>query len=449
MGERHRVRGGEARQQTALVTLVVEQHDLAVADPVGELATLGGVTDGDGQGELGRDGGGAIQRDPALHEGADHGEEAATGARDRRAVHAVLVDIPVAVQQIGPRDADAGEVQAPVVDAVEPALEAIVLAADARQEVDAVADRHEERVHAVVDALDDQLREHDGGLAVLRGVAEVVLPGGAERGVDDELVCGLVERGRGADGGDIRPVARLGHGERAGRREAHDAGQELLVRALGAEVHDGGAEQAPLHAGLDLHRRVADDELLEARDVPAVVLFAAERLREGAVHDALLDQALQLTGGAQPVLRHRRAGEVVELLALQQLARVLAGLGPAGEEHLGERGRIHPDAVLRDGGGRSAGCGGKFDGVGHDGLLKARAEHVTPAGDTSRNRCPMPRSAAIRGGELLVTLYKSCASPVWGSARDRSRSPRRCRRPERPGCARHRTTSRAAHWCRG
>ena len=37
-------------------------------------------------------------------------------------------------------------------------------------------------------------------------------------------------------------------------------------RALGAEVHDRGAEQAPLHAGLDLERRVADEELLERGD---------------------------------------------------------------------------------------------------------------------------------------------------------------------------------------
>ena len=44
--------------------------------------------------------------------------------------------------------------------------------------------------------------------------------------------------------------------------QAHDARQPLVVVVLGAEVHHGGAEQAPLHAGLDLQGRVGGDEFL-------------------------------------------------------------------------------------------------------------------------------------------------------------------------------------------
>ncbi len=164
------------------------------------------------------------------------------------------------------------EVQAAVVDAVEAALEPVVLAADAREEVAVlVAQRHVEAVHAVVDAVRDELREHRRRDAVQRRVAEVVLPGAAERRVDDELLgLGVVGRGR-ADRGDIRAVAGLGHRERAGDLEAHDAGEPLVVVLLRAQLQHGRAEQPPLHAGLDLQAGVGRDQLREAGDVGAVV----------------------------------------------------------------------------------------------------------------------------------------------------------------------------------
>ena len=58
--------------------------------------------------------------------------------------------------------------------------------------------------------------------------------------------------------------------------QAHDARQPLLVVLLGAEVQHGRAEEAPLHAGLDLQGRVGDDQFLEAGDVAAVVVVAAD-----------------------------------------------------------------------------------------------------------------------------------------------------------------------------
>src|SRR5690606_17233729 len=97
--------------------------------------------------------------------------------------------VAVAVEEVLARNADVVEVQATVVDAVQAALDAVVLAPDAGQELAVVtAQRHEEAVYAVIDAARDQLREHRRRLAVQRRVAEVVLPGTAERGVDDELL---------------------------------------------------------------------------------------------------------------------------------------------------------------------------------------------------------------------------------------------------------------------
>jgi hypothetical protein len=132
------------------------------------------------------------------------------------------------------------EVQAPVVDAVETSLEPVVLAADPGEEgARLVPQRHIEAVHAVVDPVRDELREDGRGDAVQGRVAEVVLPRAAERRVDDELLGrGVVGRRR-ADGRDIRSVSRLGHGERAGDREAHDAREPLVVVLLGAELQHG------------------------------------------------------------------------------------------------------------------------------------------------------------------------------------------------------------------
>ena len=92
----------------------------------------------------------------------------------------------------------------------------------------------------------------------------------------------------------VGAVTGLGHRETADHVEVDESANVLLVVALGAEVQDRGREQAPLHARLDLHRRVGQHELLEGGDVAAVVLASAEGLREGAVHRILLDQLMQL-----------------------------------------------------------------------------------------------------------------------------------------------------------
>ena len=268
--------------------------------------------------------------------------------------------------------------QPAVVDAVEAALDAVVLAADAGEELAVVvAQRHEEAVHAVVHAAGDELREDRGGLAVQRRVAEVVLPRAAERRVDHELLgVGVVGRRR-ADRRDIRSVPRLGHREGAGDLQVHDARQPLVVVLLRAELVDGRAEQAPLHAGLDLQAGIGEHELHEAREVRAVVTSPAVLLGDRATRCAVLDEQVQLAEDALAVLGHRHAVDAPERRVLDHLARFAPSLGPGAEEQIGHRRDI--DAGLgclgrgvRSGGraaGRRAlargGFGGADCGVGH------------------------------------------------------------------------------------
>jgi len=80
--ERHRVGLREARQQAALVPLVVEKHDLVVVAVV-ELASLRAVAHRDRRRELARHNARAVERHTTLHERAEHREETAPRARDR------------------------------------------------------------------------------------------------------------------------------------------------------------------------------------------------------------------------------------------------------------------------------------------------------------------------------------------------------------------------------
>lgn len=144
------------------------------------------------------------------------------------------------------------EGQPSVVDAVEAGLAAVVADLHAGQgPAVAVAQRHEEGVHAGLLVAGDQLGEHDRHPAVPRGVADVLLAGLRVRGVDDELArLPVVGRG-GVQVLDVRAVPGLGHREAAEQLAVDDLAEVLLVVPLGAEHLNRAAEQAPLHAGLD------------------------------------------------------------------------------------------------------------------------------------------------------------------------------------------------------
>src|SRR5699024_3361006 len=119
---------------SSLVLAVVEEHGL-LAVGADELAPLVAVAHGHGETDLGGDGGCAVERDAALDERSEHGEEAAARALDGRRVRAVGRDAAVPAEEVAPGDAHVREVEASVVDAVEATLEPVVLAAHAGEEV--------------------------------------------------------------------------------------------------------------------------------------------------------------------------------------------------------------------------------------------------------------------------------------------------------------------------
>ena len=75
----------------------------------------------------------------------------------------------------------------------------------------------------------------------------------------------------------------LGHREAAEQLEVDELLHVGLVMALGAEVLDRAAEQAPLHAGLDHQRQVGHGEHLDLRDGGADVAVAAVLLLEAVL----------------------------------------------------------------------------------------------------------------------------------------------------------------------
>src|SRR5699024_4543821 len=128
----------------------------------------------------------------------------------------------------------------------------------------------------------------------------------------------------------------LGHREHARHRQVHDAGEEPVVVFLRAQVQHGRAEQAPLHPALDLHRRIAEHELLETGDVAAVVVVAAEVAREGAGDDPDVGEFLELLQHALPVLIEGQVLDLAELIVRHELANVAAPLGPLAVEEVAD-----------------------------------------------------------------------------------------------------------------
>jgi len=81
--EMRRVRLRDQGQQPALVLGVVEQNDLLGFRAARELPALVAIGDSDDERELAHVDGRTVERDPTLHERAEHREESASWARDR------------------------------------------------------------------------------------------------------------------------------------------------------------------------------------------------------------------------------------------------------------------------------------------------------------------------------------------------------------------------------
>ena len=142
----------------------------------------------------------------------------------------------------------------------------------------------------------EQLGENGCHPRSFGGAADVVLARGAGGGVDDELLCRRVVGRGGFDRLDVAAVAGLGHREAAEQIEIDDSLYIRLVVPLGAEVFDGPAEQAPLHAGLDHQRQVGHRQHLDLGDGGADVTVAAVFLFEPVFGGSVCGHDLQLFG---------------------------------------------------------------------------------------------------------------------------------------------------------
>ena len=185
----------------------------------------------------------------------------------------------------------------------------------------ALADRHDEGVHAVPLAADLELGEDDGQLGVRGRVADVVLAARVVGGRDDELLRRGVVRRDGAERLHVGAVAGLGHREAAHRAAGDEVGEVGVVVGLRAELEDRAAEEAELHADLDQHRQVAEGEGLEGGDRGADVAAAAVLLREAHAGLAGLGHltTTSLTRSRKSARRH--------LLLVEEDLRVLGEVG--------------------------------------------------------------------------------------------------------------------------
>ena len=77
-----RIGGGDQRNESTLVALVVEQNCFAVTW-LSKLATFVAVGHRNLQGKLGSIDGSAVQGNTSLHQCSQHGEESSTWAGDR------------------------------------------------------------------------------------------------------------------------------------------------------------------------------------------------------------------------------------------------------------------------------------------------------------------------------------------------------------------------------
>ena len=329
------VRGRDQRKQAVLVGGVVEEQHLLLASRSGELPAGQPVLHCDGERDLADGHAGPRDADPPLDERAEHGEEAAGGRLDGAGVGPVGGDLGETVEQVAPRHPHLVEHQQPVVDAVQPHLQAVADRRDTgQQRTGGVAQRHDDRVYAALLALGGELAEDHRRPPVPSRVADPVLGGRRVGGVHDDLVgLRIMHRGR-PHPGHVAAVRDLAHREAAGQAEVQGRSQELLVLPLGTQLQQSAGEQAVLHTHLDQQRQVTHRQTLEAGDERGDVVRAAEALREAGDHQGVPDEGGHLRADPVALLvrrqtqveREGRLGQPLAHLAPDHGVRALKGL---------------------------------------------------------------------------------------------------------------------------
>jgi hypothetical protein len=251
------------------------------------------------------------------------------------------------------RRPDLVELDPAVVDAGQTALVLAVRRRNAGQVVAVVvADGHHEAVHAVALTFGDQLGEDGSDAGGVRRPADVVLARRRRGGVDDELLgLGVVGRG-GLQGLHVTAVAGLGHREATQQFQVDQLLDVRLMVAVGAEVLDRAAEEAPLNAGLHHQRQIRHRQHLDLGDGSADVAVAAMLLLEAVLggpvggHDPHL--LVDLRAGNDGVRRVMR----FEDLGGEFLSHPVLHVSPAAVEGIADviGGGRHISTVSRESG---------------------------------------------------------------------------------------------------
>lgn len=141
-----------------------------------------------------------------------------------------------------------------------------------------VANRHEERVDAVIGAAADQVGKHDAEVGVYGAIRDPVFLSLDRVAVDDEFVLGLVEeRGRLHLHGIIA-VAQFSQPETADAFQCVDVFQERVEMFIGAQFQNRSPEQIELHRHFGGHRRVDNRrQLVGGEYLPGIVLEIENR----------------------------------------------------------------------------------------------------------------------------------------------------------------------------
>src|SRR5699024_6200878 len=112
---------------------------------------------------------------------------------------------------------------------------------------------------------------------------------------------------------------------------------------------------------------VGDDQLLEAGDVGAVVVGAAQVLWQHRVGDVVLDQDLQLLEDAFAVLGDRGVRRPVQLRSGRALTGRAARVGPAAQQRLGDLGDVEAGRAAGEDRDRAGRVGGGLRARGRSG----------------------------------------------------------------------------------
>ena len=248
------------------------------------------------------------------------------------------------------------EPHAPVVHAVLTHLRAVILDANAGQDAAIfIAQRHDERVHAVALAVGGfELRKHRCRAPVADEVADVVLAGGPLRAVDDEPSRGWVEAGERFEVAHVGAVADLGHGEAAGQREAADVAQVFFVVRRAAEQTDAARPQAELHGELDGETDVVKRDGFKCRRERRVVVLPAAFAWQPERADALGGEFAAPAGGEFAL---GGDGRVARFRVKEGRAREDVALYP-----LADGGLVAVEESLQRGGIEGGGRGGYDEG---------------------------------------------------------------------------------------